>query len=343
MINESSYASAVAEELDLDNVSYAEDVTNEADLDNTAYAEDVATAINEGGGGSGDDDNYTLRVCQYNVGHFNMGRAAGNINMIGNTGSPYNTWANNDYDTQLARWKSRISSIDADLIGAPEWNSYFGWKNGSKVAIEDAGIFDGYNISRGKDACSYWWINALLCRYEMSNLQDIELGSSVAAKAYVRVGTITLDGKQVKIAVTHLNWNQTTGYYESRLHELRELVKLFQNDEYLILCGDFNTEGSVGGTTTAWEGLQEFDIFKNGFTEEGVTYHGGFTLANSTTTPLLTANATNSRPDLAASRNHPYMYLDNIIVKGFSMSNVQVVDDGTITDHCAVVADLTIL
>ena len=47
MIDETSFASDVADELGLTQSAYAEDVTGKVNLSSTAYAEDVADAINE--------------------------------------------------------------------------------------------------------------------------------------------------------------------------------------------------------------------------------------------------------------------------------------------------------
>lgn len=354
MISESSYSEAVADELSLTSSAYAEDVTGELSLTSSAYAEDVADAINELPVGSA-----TLRVCQYNMGHFNMGMDAGNTCLIGANNATTQAYPQFfDYATQLSRWTSRISGINADIIGAPEWNDYFGWNGGNKVTIGGTGIFDGYNISAGKKESNAWWQNTLVSKYVMSNAQDIDLGSTTSNKAYVRVATVTMDGKTIKIGVTHLNWNNPNGQtaqasYDSRQKEIKELVKLFQNDPYVILLGDFNTEGPVYGSNVSYDpsvrdyeaGLDEFDPFINGFTENGTTYQGGFTLANYDANGhrLLTSPATGSRPDLSNRPQYPYCYLDNIIVKGFTMSNVHVVDDGTLTDHCAVWCDLTMI
>lgn len=49
MIDETSYASDVADELGLTSSAYAEDVTGAVDLTSAAYGEDVAEAVNEGG------------------------------------------------------------------------------------------------------------------------------------------------------------------------------------------------------------------------------------------------------------------------------------------------------
>lgn len=381
MIEQTSYASAVAGELELTSSAYAGDVAGGVSLTSSAYGVDVANAINGGTPIVTRD----LRVCQYNIGHFNMGTSSGNsCNIKESNTDGYPTSTSRKYSTQLQRWKSRISGINginADIIGMPEWNNNFGYDaNNELVSTVASGIFNDYipseyttaeqiakRISVGKNADSSWWINTLVSKYDMSDAADTNnLVSSSAA--YVRHATITVKGKQVKIGVTHLNWNNNRGAqtdpdyttnatnsYNSRQKEIKALVKLLngwlENYDHVILFGDFNTEGPVYGPDVSYDpsvrdyaaGLAEFDPFIEGCVVDGLTYNGGFTLANSEDRPLLTSIATNSRPDLPSRPQVPYCYLDNIIVKGFTMSNVQVIDDGTLTDHCAVVCDLTLI
>lgn len=336
MIDVTSFASEVADELNLSSSAHAEDVTGAVGLTSAAYGEDVAHAIN--------NRDYTLRVLSYNIGHFNMGMDAGNICDIGAnnpTTQAYPQFFN--YATQLSRWLSRISGTNADVICMPEWNANFGYNSGTLVPTSATGIFSGYNVSAGEERVSSWWCNCLASKFTISNIQDIDLEhTSDAWVPYVRVGTATIEGKTVKIAVTHLNWNRSLSFYQSRQKEIKSLVKLFDADPYVILCGDFNTEGPYDNVDYA-AGLQEYQPFIDGFTENGVTYNGGFTLANSMERQLKTYMATGSRPDQSQKPQYPFCYLDNVITKGFEMSNVQVIDDGYITDHCAVVADLTII
>lgn len=379
MIDESSYSEAVADELSLTSSAYAEDVTGEVDLTSAAYGEDVADAINEGVEPT-PTPTYDLRVCQYNIGHFNMGTAGGptgtnpttdNVRINSNKSDGYPSSTNRNYATQLSRWGSFISGndgVNADIMGMPEWNNYFGYNNGTVVTTAESGIFNGYNISAGKTASSGWWQNTLLAKsskYSFSNAVDIDLGSTNGNMAYVRLATVSINGKNVLIGVTHLNWNNpytaggASGSYSSRQTEIKNLIKLLEgsqygNYDYIILFGDFNTTGAVYADSVPYSqrdflaGLSEFDPFVEGFDEEtnGVTKHygGGYTLANNKDNPLLTADATNSRPDLTDGRPHvPYCYIDNIIVKGFTMSNITVVDDGRLTDHCALWCDLTMI
>lgn len=343
MIDETSYASDVAGELDLSSSAFAEDVAGEVSLTSSAYGEDVAAAVNSRPTG-------TLRVLQYNIGHFNMGMTDGNSALIGTNNSYAASYPQFfDYMTQLQRWKSRISGIDADIIGLEEYNDNFGYHSGL-VSTQDSGIFDGYNLSVGPKECYGWWQNTLASKLALSSPSNVYLGSTNNILAYLRVAKLNINNTEVWFAATHLNLNNPGGTggasasYASRQKELKECVKWLQDKSHVILVGDFNTTGPIEGTTEErrLQGLAEFDIFLNGFTEDGVTYDGGCTLANSTLDSRYTSPSTGSRPDQSPSTS-PNWYLDNIIVKGFMMSNITVIDDGTITDHCGLYCDLTMI
>lgn len=365
MIDESSHASDVADELDLTSSAYAEDVTGEIDLTSSAFAEDVADAINDGAG-----RDYTLRVMQFNIGHFNMGTQPAPTNNNPSTttvqinSSKSDGWAANpktmdrNYAVQLQRWQDFISEADADIIGIEEYNNYFGYNNGNAVTIENAGIFNGYNLSVGRmgislfngyQAVSGWQWNALASRKVMSAAGDQELGSTGIniAKCYARYATITVKGKSVIIASTHLNWAQNADAVTSRTAEIQSLISWLSSYPYVILMGDFNTDGiyKASGEKTPEERLAGADDFDPFIT-------AGFTLANhGAWGDIKTAPATDARQD--TGHLVPRSYLDNIIVKGFTMDNLQLldlaangpntVDVGSITDHCVLVCDLTMI
>ena len=351
MIDETSYASDVSDELGLTPSAHAEDVVGEVDLTNTAYGEDVAEAINEQPVGE-----YDLRVCQFNIGHFAMGKSPNNGTTpawTDNTTDGYPTSTSRNYSIQLERWQKFIDALGVDIFGLPEYSARFGRHNvagvATDVALADTGIFGGYEFSVGEIVASGgYWINTLVAKsgddgYELTNPQDINLdkGTGVSSTPYVHVATTTIGGKSVKVAVTHLNWNQSEAYYNSRRqYEIPNLVSLFSNDDYVILFGDFNCRPMSGDEV---DGLHDLDPF--------VT--AGFTLANNLNHPLATCYATGSYPN-GSDPSYPFVYIDNIIVKGFTMSNVRVLDTGVqveggtvdvgmLTDHCAVVADLTLI
>lgn len=361
-IIKTSFASDVAEELELASAAYASDVAGEVDAGNVC-GQDMATAINEREQGG-----YTLRVCSFNIGHFNQGvHGVGISDISDNNSDGYPQTLDRNYAVQLGRWSRFIGGIKADIIGMPEWSDYFGYNNNVRVSVADTGIFSGYNLSVGKDAQHSgdganiaMWKNTLATKgLTITNVSDINLDIDTGvAQAYIRLGTAQIAGKSVKIGVTHLNLNSSQRHHDARVVELRNLVKMFQDDPYVILCGDFNTDGPYGSTDYIL-GASEFDIFVDGLDENSVHYNGISTygqMVNSKVNPLLTYAATGGRPDrVDVGKNQPYCYLDNIIVKGFSMSNIKVLnqdvfntpsdplDVGMLSDHCAVVADLTIM
>ena len=123
---------------------------------------------------------------------------------------------------------------------------------------------------------------------------------------------------------------------------------IIQDDEHVIVCGDFNTDKGSGATAESLgdyhEGAAEYDPFLYGFDEDGVHYDGGYTAANhGVLGDIPTYAASGSRPDKTTRPQVPYCYLDNVLTKGFRMSNVIVIDDGTLTDHCGIMCDLTII
>lgn len=289
----------------------------------------------------------SLRVMSYNIGHFSVGtQQTTTISDQETDGWPDSTDRN--YDIQLNRWKNKVSGLKPDIMCMPEYSSTFGSKNGSNVSTESSGIFSGYNLSVGKSAYGGYWINAIASKYALSNAVDVDLDSlSGAGVAYVRVAEATIGGHTVKIGVTHLNWNQSQTHYDSRQEEIKSLIKLFQDDDYVILCGDFNTEGPYGASDAeikSLKGTLEFEPFLYGFTEDGVDYDGGYTLANhGLFGNHKTFPSTYSRPDRTGQAMIPTSFIDNVIVKGFTMSNVRVVDDGTLTDHCGIYCELTMI
>ena len=366
MINETSFASDVTSELSLTGNPYGSEVADEVNLTLSAYAEDVAEAVNANPEPIdppeppfGEPD---LTVCQLNIGHFAMG--ASNLaswNDSKNDGYP--TSLDRNYSIQLNRWKRLVNNLGVDILGLPEWSAIFGTHENYNVPTISSGIFSGYNLSVGKSAAGGWWINSLVSKYQMTSEADRDLAIvSGANQAYARYATIYINEIPVKIVVTHLNWANTQAHVASRAAEIADLVNWLKDEPHVILFGDFNTDGSVLQSASKTEaqfmaGADEFDPF----------IEAGFTLANhGRWGDLKTCDTTGGRPDHLTAANYgnndpntfynrPFCVLDNIIVKGFRMGNVKVLDTdvfntpedpldiGMITDHCGVICDLTMI
>jgi endonuclease/exonuclease/phosphatase family metal-dependent hydrolase len=289
----------------------------------------------------------TIRVFSYNIGHFAMGRAS-SPTISDQIPDGDETTPHANYAVQLARWKSKIQNVGADVMAFVEYSTTFGTMDGSAVPTASCGILDGFPyLSVGTTTSTQYMINALISKYPLIVAEKVDLGSpsGVTSKAFMQVATVNVNGIAVKIAATHLNWNQTQDYHDSRILEMKNIIKYFKDDEHVIVCGDFNTEGEYGlhqaGDTDYTMDADEFDIFLYGFEDGGVTYAGGYTAANhGVIGNLLTYPSTGGKPERSPVPIRP---LDNVLTKGFRMSNIVVVDDGNLTDHCGIMCDLTLL
>ena len=117
--------------------------------------------------------------------------------------------------------------------------------------------------------------------------------------------TIDLSGFSVKVIETHL---KTRKFKNERNRQMEELIKTFQDQSHVIICGDFNVAD-----------VSEYDIFKS----------AGYVLANhGSSGDLITYPSKDG--------GHPF---DNIICKGFEISNVQVIETN-LSDHYVIICDM---
>lgn len=275
-----------------------------------------------------------LRVCSYNIGHFRMGhdqssKISDQVTDYGNeyyaqdsTNYPY---PNSNYAVQLKRWKNRLAEIGADVFCACEYNTVFGTLSGATKYAKDV-VFDDYPYNFIHDTNTSYWVQAVFSNPKILSTSTHQLLTNerytaldVIYKAWASEAVVNI-GVEVHIACTQLNWSRYPNYKTARTEELAALANLYKNYDYCILCGDFNVDSA-----------DEFQVFID----------NGFVCANSPLMPLLTCPAQGLKPSV--NNGFPTSSLDNIIVKGFSLSDIMVVNDPFLTDHCGVVADLTLI
>lgn len=138
---------------------------------------------------------------------------------------------------------------------------------------------------------------------------------------------------------------------------MQQLISTFSSEQYVIIAGDFNVDnvsefdgefGQLNGETIPSTDPNYVADF-NGFSKSGfiLANHGKFGdiltyPASGCIDPVSsTANRVVYQPN--NGKNYPYAYLDNIIFKGFTLNSVRIIDEPRRTDHCGLVAELTIL
>ena len=215
-------------------------------------------------------------------------------------------------DKALA-YRRFIDAVGADIMAVVEYSPEF---------VRDA---DGQMLLPARDEVFAGYTNAIVgpkWDYNgnaiFSNGFPLSVGETTRfAKAtqprYYLATDIVIGGETVKFVSTHLDWNQGEHGAEYRATQIKEIIEAFDAYPYVILCADWNVSNTA-----------EYDAF----------LHAGYRMANHGTVGDL--------PTYPAGDN-PRSALDNIIVKGFVPSRVRILNEPTLSDHCLIVADLTLI
>lgn len=294
-------------------ISSSDSGSQAAEKINSNFTELYESQSSGGGAISGD----TVRVFAWNIGHFCVG-------------SDWRTNITNaNYDEKMKQWKKKLNESCANILLLSEYNDTFGSHTvDGETVTENAFdvLFSAYYDDISKTSQNAYVCNAILAKGTLSNGTTVNYTQRGQAMNY-RVAELTIADKTVKLVTTHLDWTQNENYAVYRAAQIQQLINTFKNEPYVIIGGDFNVDAS-----------SEFEPFKtNGFS---MLNHDQ--LGDICTYPASGANVynTNINNKYGAS---PEIVLDNIIFKGFSISNVQLIDEGTLSDHCGIIADLTFI
>lgn len=245
-----------------------------------------------------------IRLAGWNIGHFALGKH-------------YDTRITHDnYDSMQQKWREAINSINADVLCLCEYNDNFINKSGDSPAVTARNsIFNCYHfayIGKRPYPASYN-MSAIYSHLPLQNIKQIQYNHAVQAGRHFYYGELKLNEKTVKIVSTHLDFNQNSNGAKYRKEQMQELIDYFSNDPYVIIYADWNVSS-----------VSEFDMFaearwsmaNHGYWGDIPTYPAG---------------------------NKPIHAIDNIICKGFEISNVNTLNDGTLSDHVCIIADLTLI
>ena len=115
-------------------------------------------------------------------------------------------------------------------------------------------------------------------------------------KRYYSVVELTVNYKKIKFVETHLDFNQGNGK-ECRLSQMNELVNAFAGDSCVILCADYNSSD-----------LKEYKVFRD----------AGYIFASDY---------------LSQKMDSDKVIIDNILVKGFTISSASLFYHKQLSDH----------
>lgn len=218
-------------------------------------------------------------------------------------GGPTHVIPAEDAPEYAQKYRELLNGINADLIGIAEYNPAFSAANWVTKDV----IFQCFNfIYEGTKTganCNSVFGNIM----EWVGQEEIKFTASSYNRYYTHV-TARFMGENVHIVEAHLDHT----YNQMRVAEISQLIADMSPYRYVIVVGDFNT----GDEETIETELAAFT-------------NAGYKMFNDGYIGLVITSLTQE-------------YVDNIVTKGFAMSNIQVSQEsGTLSDHLLIYCDLT--
>lgn len=213
------------------------------------------------------------------------------------------------YDEMKAKWCQKLNEMSPDILLMCEYSTLFA-KN-PDVTAADA-VFNQFAYSVIGTARGYMQ-TAQYANLPILNTEECVFEHYIQWR-YYQVSDIKIGDITAKVVITHLdftNSNSNSSVY--RAEQIQRLIDDFDGYEHVIICGDFNVSSA-----------DEYNAFKT----------AGYTMANNGYLGVISTFPAGESPASA---------LDNIIVKGFAVNNIKIVNDATLTDHCGIMCDLTVL
>lgn len=235
-------------------------------------------------------------IMQWNIGHFSHGRF------------PTSIVTDIDYYDKVREYRQLLDIVSADIISLCEYSVLFSNTTSHPRCYADTLLFYNYpNKFIGNDGIARnYSLNALMSKRELFLPASIDYNTNLTAtithtsliKAtdyYYNKTYFEMDGQRVALINTHLAFD--TNNPNVATDQISELIHSLAEEEYVVICGDFNTVASSYAM----------------FTE------AGYTLANNGSFGTF-PSATNTAP------------LDNIISKGLQIRNPFIIKN-SLSDH----------
>lgn len=243
-----------------------------------------------------------IRAAIYNIGHF-----SGGVNKNSSITAA-------DYEEKLAAYKAVIKSISPDVLGFAEYSRIFG-KNTDNVNVKTKDVllggFLGYEGLQYNYSCDALFFKTIVegiksKDYVCNQSAVITHTTLIKATDYYYIDSdLFMRGERVKLVSTHLAFDNNNT--QVCANQIAELISLYAGYDKVIFLGDWNVAT-----------FSMFDPF--------VT--AGYTLANDgsfITYPVGAGRA-----------------LDNIIVKGLTISNPGMIETTSLSDHYPFYCDISL-
>ena len=137
----------------------------------------------------------------------------------------------NKFDSIMATQKSIIERYNPDVLSICEYANIFSGKYFTKDILLDELFYESKEFATD----SIYGGKAICSKSKIENSEEHVLSTGSICIKF----NVYLNGRKVCIVNTHLDAHTE----ENRSKEIDEIISLVSNEEYLILCGDWNVNG----------------------------------------------------------------------------------------------------
>ena len=238
-------------------------------------------------------DTDSLIVLHWNIGHFSKGLVTNSL------------VAGEDMDSIIVEYHSIFEKLSPDIVSINEYSQVL-YADRDTILFSRDILFNDYNYAyiglQNTYSCNALFLDFPLLgvRYNKFNCNEslvLSLPSYIQAEDYYYISSrFTWEDKTINIVSTHLAYSPDNP--KVVVNQIRELLKFFESEDYVIMCGDWNGAPDV------------YKLFEK----------KGYELLNCGDNGRYVTHPLSSK------------YLDNIVVKGLAMSNVNVLETN-LSDH----------
>lgn len=245
-----------------------------------------------------------LRIAHWNIGHFSLGA------------NDNSSITHEQYPEMRQKWAEAINSINADIMLCCEYSNNIVNASGSDEAISARDtIFSIYKYAWTSLAPSETSLlaSAIFSNHKMYRVSAVPFAHRSTPGRHYYVGTLLIGGTIIKIVETHLDLHGNGSDADTnRALQIQQLIDDFADFDHVVIGGDFNVNST-----------SEYDAF----------VEAGYQMAN-----LGYLGRINTHPS-----GTPTTPLDNIMCKGMAINGIKIVNEETLTDHCCIYADFTLI
>ena len=257
-------------------------------------------------------------------------------------------------DERRKAFREKFDSVNADIICMSEYGKWFDGNNAQTLLAENEilGNYPFRKIGNGHDSYNF---NVVVSKLRIVDSREFDFSTRTNGQGrYWKEATIRINGKEIKIAAAHFDFqDQTyqTEYQQSQHYEnqFKQIVQYYANDPYVIIGADFNVhkwdkngvhkyispgESDPDEVYISSQGDENYG--KDGYLNYQYFIDAGYTLMNFDYLTLV--NPKDGGTTVGAHT------ADNIAVKGFAMGAREYVS-GTygLSDHPMVACELIML